>query len=111
IVPMKDARHAVTLRASGVDILMHVGIDTVALGGRGFELLVAAGQKVRERDPLLRFDLDFVARHARSCVSPIVLASGGSVLRKVAHRHVEAGEFLMEVGSGDADAAAQESAA
>ena len=34
---MKDARHAVTLRASGIDILMHVGIDTVALGGRGFD--------------------------------------------------------------------------
>src|SRR5215831_12392811 len=62
IVPMKNAKHAVTLRAGGVDILMHVGIDTVELGGRGFELLVAPGQRVRTGEPLLRFDLDLLAR-------------------------------------------------
>ena len=48
IVPMKGAKHAVTLRAEpGIDILIHVGIDTVALAGEGFELLVSAGQRVR----------------------------------------------------------------
>ncbi len=70
VVTMGNARHAVTVRAAGVDILMHVGIDTVELDGFGFELLVAAGQRVRSGEPLLRFDMGELARRAKSLASP-----------------------------------------
>jgi len=107
IVAMKGARHAVTLRtAVGIELLVHVGIDTVALAGEGFELLVEPGARVRAGDALLRFDLDFVARRVPSLVSPMVLPSGGTVVRRTTGRTVHAGEPVMEVIAA-AGAAAQ----
>jgi phosphoenolpyruvate-protein phosphotransferase len=107
IVPMKDARHAVTLRAAaGIDVLIHVGIDTVELKGEGFEPLVAAGARVRAGDPLLRFDLDRLARRAKSLATPIILVSPGAILRRAEGRVVEVGEFLMEIAPEAAHAAA-----
>ena len=98
IVPMKDAKHAVTVRSdSGIDVLVHVGIDTVKLSGEGFAPRVAPGQRVRAGEMLLEFDLDLVARRAASTVSPIVLASGGTILRRIQDQRVDVGEFLMQV--------------
>ena len=57
------ARHAVTLTcAGGVEILMHIGLETVALKGEGFTAHVTQGQAVRAGDPLISFDLDVLAR-------------------------------------------------
>ena len=101
IVPLKDAKHALTIHtASGHDILLHVGIDTVKLAGEGFEALVQAGQHVTTGQPLLRFDLDLIARRARSAVTPIILASEGSVRRRTESGAVAVGDFLMEVELG-----------
>jgi phosphoenolpyruvate-protein phosphotransferase len=98
VVPMQGAKHALTIRAkSGQDILLHVGIDTVQLGGSGFEMLVMAGQQVVAGQPLLKFDLDLVARKARSSITPILLASEGAILRRVANCHVAVGNFLFEM--------------
>jgi phosphoenolpyruvate-protein phosphotransferase len=83
--------------AAGFDVLVHVGIDTVALAGEGFELLVRPGERVAAGAPLLRFDLDLLARRAPSLVSPVVLASGASVTRRMDNRRIAAGELLMEV--------------
>ena len=77
IVSIHRARHAVTLRsAEGAEILMHIGLETVALEGRGFEVHVREGQAVAAGDLLLNFDLDILARGAKSLVSPIVVANG-----------------------------------
>ncbi len=98
IVPMKDARHAVTVRTdSGIEVLAHVGIDTVELKGAGFRLLAAPGQRVRAGDALIEFDLDLLARRARSLVTPVVVASGGTIERRFAGGPIAAGDFLMEV--------------
>lgn len=112
IVPMKDAKHAVTVRsASGIDVLVHVGIDTVKLAGEGFTLRVSPGQRVRSGDLLLEFDLDLVVRRAASAVSPIVLASGGAILRRVQNRRVAVGETVMEVEAGTGSTAASQGSA
>ena len=66
IVDGADAARGDAARRHGAEVLMHVGIDTVALRGEGFEALVAAGERVRAGEPLLRFDLDAVARRAPS---------------------------------------------
>ena len=100
VLDMKGARHAVTLRtALGIDLLMHVGIDTVSLQGEGFVPLVAVGARVSQGQPLMRFELDQLARRAPSLVTPIVLASAGSVLRRTIHRAVQVGDLLMELAS------------
>ena len=54
---MEDSLHAVGLRlANGAEMLIHIGVDTVKLGGKGFELLVRAGDKVGQGTPLVKFD-------------------------------------------------------
>ena len=68
----------------------------MALDGEGFEVHVADGQRVRAGEPLLRFDLDLVARRARSLMTPVVLA-GGTVRRTALDRAVAVGEVLLEV--------------
>src|SRR6185295_5332370 len=67
VVGLHAAGHAVTLRtAEGLELLMHVGIDTVTLKGEGFIPRVKMGDKVKAGDPLIEFDLDFLATHAKS---------------------------------------------
>ena len=54
---MDDSKHAVGLRfANGAEMLIHIGIDTVNLQGKGFELLVKSGDKVKLGDPLVKID-------------------------------------------------------
>src|SRR6185312_7550247 len=91
--------------ASGIEILMHVGIETVALKGEGFEMRVAPGDRVREGDVLLTFDLDRVARGAASLVTPVIVASAGRVVSRAGAGPVKAGDFLMEVQPEQAVAA------
>ena len=71
---MHEARHALTLTsAEGVDILMHIGIDTVALKGQGFTPNVAVGDAVRAGDTLVTFDLAFVSANAPSALTVMVV--------------------------------------
>ena len=100
IVLLPASRHAVTLRTeSGCEILLHVGIDTVALAGEGFEALVRQGARVRAGDALLSFDLDFLARRARSVLTPIIVTaeSACDIRRRSLDRGIEVGEWLMEI--------------
>jgi len=101
IVLLPASRHAVTLRTeSGCEILLHVGIDTVALAGEGFEAHVRQGARVRAGEALLSFDLEFLAQRARSVLTPIIVTaeSGCRIRRRSLDRGVEVGEWLMEIG-------------
>lgn len=76
VIKVHEARHAVTLRAdNGAEILMHIGLETVALRGEGFEVHVADGQRVAAGDRLISFDLDLLARRAKSLLSPILVTN------------------------------------
>ena len=67
-------RHAVTLRTdAGAELVIHVGLETVALDGRGFEAHVEAGARVAAGDRLLSFDMDSVGLEAKSLVTPVIL--------------------------------------
>src|SRR6202012_4642681 len=95
-----SAKHAVMLRAAnGAEILIHVGLETVALHGRGFVSEVAEGRSVRRGDPLLRFDLDFLFENARSLITPIVLTNSDrfEIVRRSSDCRIEIGDFLMEI--------------
>lgn len=97
--------HAINLRADdGSEWLLHVGIDTVELNGEGFEVLVMEGQRVTQGQPLLRMDLDQVARHSRSLVSPFILLNGDRFkLAPIAGLcAVEVGDPLSQVVPRDA---------
>jgi multiphosphoryl transfer protein len=100
IITLPASAHAVSIRtAHGIDVLVHVGIDTVQLGGRGFEARVRPGASVRAGDELIRFDLDVVARGAKSLMTPVVVTpmEGLSLRQLRAPGLVSAGEVLFEV--------------
>jgi len=68
-----DTKHAIGfLTNTGIYILIHVGIDTVKLNGKGFENLVNIGDKVKKGTPLMKFDLDYIKKEAVSAVTPII---------------------------------------
>ena len=90
VLHVHRAGHALTLSASGLEILIHVGLDTVALKGKGFEPHVKAGDEVHAGDLLLTFDADYVARHARSLITPVLVLS----MDRVAGLHGRTGRVL-----------------
>jgi phosphoenolpyruvate-protein phosphotransferase len=101
IITLPASAHAVSIRTEhGIDVLIHIGIDTVELRGRGFEPLVPPGAMVRAGDELIRFDLDIVARSAKSLLTPIVIApiDGVTISQRHAQGPVAAGEILFEIG-------------
>lgn len=109
IVLMGTARHALTVRSSAGDILLHAGIDTVGLGGEGFTLRVRDGERVRSGQPLLEFDLDAIVRRAPSAITPVLLvgAQPGQVAQRQIGRRVAVGDFLFAVASSRGSAAAR----
>lgn len=76
VVDVQPSGHAVTVRgAEGLDVLMHIGLDTVRMQGAGFRPLVKPGQTVAAGDPLVDFDMDMVAREAKSLLTQVVIAN------------------------------------
>ncbi|MGV3106573.1 MULTISPECIES: PTS glucose transporter subunit IIA [unclassified Staphylococcus] len=69
-------RHAIGLKAdNGLEILVHIGLDTVQLDGQGFEILVSSGDTVQVGDPLLKFDLEYIKNNAKDVISPIIITN------------------------------------
>ncbi|WP_213938421.1 phosphoenolpyruvate--protein phosphotransferase [Pseudomonas sp. dw_612] len=69
--------HAVSITDdSGVQVLMHIGLDTVNLAGKGFTRLVEEGQRVEAGQALIEFDADYIALHARSLLTLMLVVSG-----------------------------------
>ncbi len=77
VTQLHSAMHAVTLtHSSGLEVMMHIGIDTVALKGKGFEAHIKAGQEVKQGDALIDFDIDFIATNAKSVMTQIIFTNG-----------------------------------
>lgn len=84
-----DTKHAIGMKAAdGTEYLIHYGVDTVKLGGQGFEVFVQNGQKVKKGDKLMQVDLDYIRAHAPSDVCLVVFTGGQSVqVKKSYHVH------------------------
>ena len=95
IVKIFNTNHAFCLETeNGAEIVVHMGIDTVALNGQGFSRLVEEGAEVVAGQPVLEMDLDFLNANARSMISPVVCSNiddfNGLVVK--AQGHVIAGQ-------------------
>lgn len=76
IVKIFNTNHAFCLETEkGAEIVVHMGIDTVALNGQGFTRLVEEGAEVVAGQPILEMDLDFLNANARSMISPVVCSN------------------------------------
>ncbi|HCD1256141.1 TPA: PTS transporter subunit EIIC [Citrobacter amalonaticus] len=95
IVKIFNTNHAFCLETEkGAEIVVHMGIDTVALNGQGFTRLVEEGAEVVAGQPILEMDLDYLNANARSMISPVVCSNiddfSGLVIK--ADGHVVAGQ-------------------
>lgn len=92
VVQVFPTKHAVGLRSDqGLEILIHVGIDTVHMQGEGFEAYVKAGDRVKAGDLLLSFDLTLVQQKAKSSLTPMVITNG-DVVSECHREHIEQAE-------------------
>ncbi|MGN0022663.1 MAG: phosphoenolpyruvate--protein phosphotransferase [Elusimicrobiaceae bacterium] len=98
IKTLHKSLHALVLENSGVEVLIHVGVETVALNGKGFKALRAAGEEVKKGDALIEFDKNYIEQNA-PCASVIVLAANpqDAELEITPLREVKSGEELFRI--------------
>lgn len=70
------SKHALGIESeAGVEVLIHIGIDTVELEGEGFESLVEQDDEVKAGDELIKFDVDYISENATSIMTPVVITN------------------------------------
>ena len=92
---MEESRHACGLTLSnGLELLIHVGIDTVEMNGDGFELFVKEGDQVHTGDPLIRFDMDKIRAAGHPTMTAVIVTDEGEAknLRYLTGTQAEAGK-------------------
>lgn len=71
-----DTKHAVGLKSDdGVELLIHVGMDTVKMNGKGFDVKTKVNQRVKEGDLLLEFDRNEIQKEGYSLITPVVITN------------------------------------
>ncbi|MBM6855029.1 PTS system trehalose-specific EIIBC component [Mediterraneibacter glycyrrhizinilyticus] len=90
-VVMADTGHACGLTLSnGVELLIHVGVDTVDMGGEGFNLLVNEGDHVKAGQPLIEFDPEKIRAAGHPCTTMLIVTSEGSASNLTMHTGTDA---------------------
>ena len=99
VVFVFDTKHAIGMKAAdGTEYLLHIGVDTVALGGQGFEVFVENGQQVKKGDRLMTFDDAYIKEHAKSDACLVIFTVLGEG-RAVNLSQTGAAKALDEIGS------------
>lgn len=95
-----DTKHAVNIISDdGCEILLHIGIDTVKLGGKYFESHVTAGQEIRRGDLLISFDIDGIRNSGYRATTPMIVCNTEDYysVQTVASGGVTVGELLIKI--------------
>ena len=97
-VTMDDSRHACAIKAdNGMEILLHIGLDTVDMGGDGFEYLITKGQRVQAGTPLIRFSREKIKAAGHRDVTMCILSDPGKAenIRYQFTEYAKAGETVV----------------
>ena len=101
IIVVAGTFHAIGIRSiTGVELLLHVGVDTVNLEGKGFTVLVKQGQNVKAGTPLLRIDRDFMKQQNIDLITPMVVTNGKDVLVEIQGIHQVVEQGITEIIHG-----------
>lgn len=95
-----DTHHAIGLvTETGAELLLHIGIDTVKLGGKYFTPHVKVGQKVKKGDLLISFDMDAIKAEGYLCTTPMIVCNTDdyNAVKPLAEGSVKAGQDLLRV--------------
>ncbi|MDD6762729.1 MAG: glucose PTS transporter subunit IIA [Clostridiales bacterium] len=95
-----DTRHAINMTSDdGCEILLHIGIDTVKLGGKFFEAVVKDGQKVKKGDLLITFDIDGIRNAGYKVTTPMIICNSDdySAIDTTASGNVKQGDNILKI--------------
>ena len=82
--------------ASGAELIVHIGLDTIELKGKGFSNIAQEGQHVEVGTPIVRFDLPTIEQQGKVIISPVVSAGSGHIVER-ASGTVRAGQDVLFV--------------
>ena len=91
--------HAYSIKSpKDLEVLVHIGLDTVALEGKGFERIANEGDTVKAGDPIIRVDLTYIKEHAKDIITPIIISDDSDV-KNIDKRLkiVKSQDIIMEV--------------
>lgn len=99
VVQVADTLHAIGMEAGGMEILIHVGVDTVEMNGDGFSSKLKEGQIVKKGDLLLTMDLDKIkaAGHESTVILAITNTGDFASVETIANGPVQPGDGVMRV--------------
>jgi len=100
IITIFRTLHAITMKGdNGVEIIIHVGLDTISLDGRYFESHVADGTHVKKGDLLLTFDLDKIKAEGYDVITPIIITNSAEFqsVQMVEKKEVDLGDLLLSL--------------
>ncbi|GAC1359831.1 MAG: hypothetical protein PVS3B1_08720 [Ktedonobacteraceae bacterium] len=97
LVRLFPGGHAFGIAAdNGVELIVHIGLDTVELGGQGFSNIATEGQYVQAGAPIVRFDRTVIERLGKLIISPVVSSGAGTIIRYATGK-VQAGHSVLFV--------------
>lgn len=97
VISVAETKHAYGFASDdGLEILVHVGLDSVSLKGEGFTCLVREGDRVKAGDPVAEIDIDLLNERGVSLITPVIVTEGAEGLRmEAAKGEVEAGKTRL----------------
>ncbi|GAB3690657.1 glucose PTS transporter subunit IIA [Corynebacterium nasicanis] len=105
VLTVQKSGHAVGLRLEGgIDLLIHIGVDTVQMGGEGFEVLVEKKQQVTAGTPLIRFDRAAIEAAGYPAITPVLVSNTRKFGSVEGHPGAAAGEPIITVTPKEEDA-------
>ncbi len=94
-----STNHAYSVKSDkDLEVMVHIGLETVALEGKGFERLLEEGAKVKAGDGIIKADLSYLKEHNKDTITPIVILEGSDV-KELDKKYtiVKSGDKIMEV--------------
>jgi len=80
ITKIFSTNHAYSIKSpKDLEVMVHIGLETVALEGKGFERLANEGDEVKAGDPIIRVDLAYVREHAKDIITPVIISEDSDV--------------------------------
>ncbi len=103
IVNVFDTKHAIMIKSNdNTNILIHVGLETMSLEGKPFDVKVKAGDKVKAKDLIMEVDLDFIMSNDLNIITPVVIMDDADSVKRTVKDRIEPGNvdinsIIMEV--------------
>jgi PTS system glucose-specific IIA component len=99
ITKIFSTNHAYSIKSTkDLEVMVHIGLETVALEGKGFERLANEGDEVKAGDPIIRVDLAYIREHAKDIITPVIISEESDV-KSIDKRLniVKSQDIIMEV--------------